>query len=99
MASDTLREKEKHIAGIRKYLVRVAWQDVFDDSVDLRRDMVAVEATSEEEARHKACEAMEDELRITYLDDRDPEETDISEFDVHHQGVYALDELEFPSIL
>lgn len=93
MASDTLREKEKIVAGIRKYLVVVAWYGMEQER---RRDAVFVEADSYEEAKKTACALIEEDIKDSYYED--DENPDLTEHNVHWQSVKPVDEIEYPSI-
>lgn len=93
MSEDSLLEKEKTVAGVKKYVVMVAWYDM---DFGRRRDAVFVEAFSAEEARNTACALVEEDIKEEQ--GLGEEDYDVAEHTVHHQSVKLVDEIEYPSI-
>jgi len=92
---DPIREKEKMLAGIRKYLVRVDWLDLYDET---KGDVVLIEASSDDEAIKLAEELVWQNISEEYLSSTD-EEVPREEMSLRAKSVYALDELDLPVIL
>lgn len=94
MEQDTLREKEKLVAGITKYVVSVAWYGMEQER---RRDAVFVEASSVTEAYEKAVELVKEDIKDSYYDD--DEDPDLTEHDVHWESLRIVDEIVYPTII
>lgn len=95
MVSDTLREKEDELAGVKKYVVSVSW---YDDGLE-HTNTVFVKASSPTEAREKSIRVMEEDLLLGYMDASDDAENfDFSGFGVSVIHVIALENVEYPSV-
>jgi len=98
VTKDVIREKEKMLAGIRKWVVLVRWYDL--DRKYLV-NTVFVEAEDSVQAKKAAADHVWEEIKSVYMIDADDDENvDRDKFDIWAETPpKAVDELEYPSVL